>query len=60
MRTLVTSDTDFSNISWNWFCYQRAFSAIYQNYFWKLALFAGTILITDMIVYTYAEFGMNC
>ena len=36
MRMLVTPDTDFSNISWNWLCYQRAFSAIYQIYFWKL------------------------
>jgi len=25
-----------SNISWNWLCYQHAFSAIYQKYFWKL------------------------
>ena len=24
MRTLVTRDTDFSNISWNWLCYQHA------------------------------------
>ena len=42
---LVTPDTGFSNISWNWLCNQRAFSAIYQNYFWKLSLFAGTILL---------------
>ena len=35
---LVTPNTDFSNISWNWHCNQRAFSAIYQNYFWKLTL----------------------
>ena len=45
MRTLVTPDTDFSNISWNWLCYQRAFSAIYQKYFWKLTLFADSILL---------------
>ena len=42
---LVTPDTDFSNISWNWICYQRAFGAIYQNYFWKLTLFADAILL---------------
>ena len=53
---LVTPDTDFSNISWNWLCYQRAFSAIYPNYFWKFTLFAD---VTDIIVYTYAEFGMT-
>ena len=41
----VTPDTDFSNISWNWLCYQRAFSAIYQKYFWKLTLFADAILL---------------
>ena len=34
-----------SNISWNWFCYQHAFSAIYQNYFWKFTLFADAILL---------------
>ena len=42
----------FSNISWNWLCYQRAFSAIYQNYFWKLSLFAGTILL-QIWLYTH-------
>ena len=47
-----TPDTDFSNISWNWLCYQRAFSAIYQNYFWKLSLFAGTILL-QIWLYTH-------
>jgi len=26
-------------------CYTRAFSAIYQKYFWKLALFADAILL---------------
>ena len=41
----VTPDTDFSNISWNWLCYQRAFSAIYRKYFWKLTLFADAILL---------------
>ena len=44
-HTLVTPDTNFSNISWNWPCYQRAFSAIYQNYFWKFTLFADAILL---------------
>ena len=52
MRILVTPDTDFSNISWNWLCYQRAFSAIYQNYFWKLSLFAGTIVL-QIWLYTH-------
>ena len=42
----------FSNISWNWLCYQRAFSAIYQNYFWKLSIFAGTILL-QIWLYTH-------
>ena len=60
MHTLVTPETDFSNISWIWICYQHAFSAIYQTYFWKVTLFADAIFITDMIVYTYAEFGRNC
>ena len=32
MRTLVTHDTDFSNITWTWLCYQRAFSAIYRKF----------------------------
>ena len=45
MRMLVTPNTDFSSISWNWLCYQRAFSAIYQKYFWKLTLFADAILL---------------
>jgi len=26
-------------------CYQRAFSAIYQKYFWQLTLFADAILL---------------
>ena len=59
MHTLVTPDTDFSNISWNWICYQRAFSAIYQKYFWKVTIY-WCHFITDVIVYTYAEFGRNC
>ena len=52
MRMLVTPDTDFSNISWNWLCYQRAFIAIYLKYFWKLTLFAYAILL-QIWLYTH-------
>ena len=41
----VTPDTDISNILWNWFCYHRAYSAIYQILFWKLTLFVVTIFL---------------
>ena len=49
---MVTPETDFSNISWNWLCYQRAFSAIYQNYFGKLTLFADVIVL-QIWLYTH-------
>jgi len=32
-------------LTWNWRCYQRAYSSIYQIYFWKVALFADAILL---------------
>jgi len=52
MRMLAEPETDFSNISWNWLFYQRAFSAIYQNYFWKLSLSACAILL-QIWLYTH-------
>ena len=49
---LIIPNTDFSNISWNWLCYQRAFSAIYKKCFWKMTLFADAILL-QIWLYTY-------
>ena len=51
-QPLVTPDTDFSNISWNWLCYESAFSAVYQKYLWKLTLFADAILLQTWL-YTH-------
>ena len=45
MRTLVTPDTDFLLTFHEIDCNQHAFSAIYQNYFWKLAFIADAILL---------------
>jgi len=43
--TMFIRGTDISNISWNRFCYHRAYSSIYQKLFWKLTLFVVTILL---------------
>ena len=57
---LVTPDTDFSNISWNWLCYQHA---NFQKYFWKLTLFADAILLQIWYYRTipgYQTSAMTC
>ena len=59
MRTLVTTDTDFSNISWNWHCWPMCLQWYLTELFWKLTFICWCHFITDMIVYTYGEFGMN-
>ena len=41
----------FSNISWNWICYQRASSAIYKKYFWKMTSLVGIVWKTNEILH---------